>query len=177
MNLEKRDVSTCRFAVFFLQKKIPTRQLRNAGAQRLPGGNNGQTGKKADAETDKGRGEITMLNVEHKNLGTVSLLNLEGQFVIGETETLRDVMQTLPASSSVILDLSHVTLMDAHGLGVMLQLREQAQASGMDFELMNVSEPLREILRVTRLDSVFHVTRGIECLPFVEKSRRARMAA
>jgi anti-sigma B factor antagonist len=118
-----------------------------------------------------------MLNVEHKNLGTVSLLNLEGQFVIGETEALRGIMQTLPASSSVILDLSHVTLMDAHGLGVMLQLREQAQAKGMDFELTNISEPLCEILRVTHLDSVFHVDSSIECLPFIEKSRRSRMAA
>lgn len=132
---------------------------------------------KANAEMDKSRGEITMLNVEHKNLGTVSLLNLEGQFVIGETDTLRDVMQTLPSSRCVILDLSHVTLVDAHGLGVMLQMREQAEASGRDFELMNVSEPLGEILRVTHLDSVFHVTSGIECLPFVEKSRRTRMAA
>ena len=125
----------------------------------------------------KSRGEITMLNVEHKNLGTISLLNLEGQFVIGETDALRAIMQTLPASSSVILDLSHVTLMDAHGLGVMLQLREQAQAKGMDFELTNVSEPLCEILRVTHLDSVFHVDSGIECSPFVERSRRSRMAA
>jgi anti-anti-sigma factor len=123
------------------------------------------------------RGEITMLNVQHKNLGTVSILNLEGQFVVGETDSLRGVMQSLPASSSVILDLSHVTLVDAHGLGVMLQLREQAQANGMDFELANASEPLCEILRVTHLDSVFHLTPGIECLPFREKLRRTRMAA
>src|SRR5215510_12700118 len=113
-----------------------------------------------------------MLNVEHKNLGTVSLLNLEGQMVVGQTDVLRETMQALPASSSVILDLSHVTLVDAHGLGVMLQLREQAQANGMDFELANVSAPLSEILRVTRLDSVFHLTPRIECLPFIEKSRR-----
>ena len=118
-----------------------------------------------------------MLNVQHKNLGTVSLLNLAGHVVVGETELLRETMQTLPASSSVILDLSNVTLMDAHGLGLMLQLREQAQASGMSFELMNVGDSLRELFRITRLDSVFQLDHGVEFLPLTAPPRRTRMAA
>jgi len=103
-----------------------------------------------------------MLNVESKNLGTVSLLNLEGNFVVGETEGLHDVIQDLPPTRTVILDLSHVSLVDAHGLGVMLQLREQAQTRHMCFELMNVSDPLRELLQITRLDSVFQIHSGVE---------------
>jgi anti-sigma B factor antagonist len=107
-----------------------------------------------------------MLNVEQKNLGTISLLNLEGQFVIGETDGLRETMQALPPSSSVVLDLSHVKTIDAHGLGVMLQLREQAEATGASFELMNVSESLRELFRITRLDAVFQFHNGVE--PFFD---------
>lgn len=106
-----------------------------------------------------------MLSVESKNLGTVSLLNLEGNFVIGETEGLHDVIQDLPPTRTVILDLSHVSLVDAHGLGVMLQLREQAQTRHMRFELMNVSDPLRELLQITRLDSVFQIHSGAEFIP------------
>ena len=102
-----------------------------------------------------------MLNVQRKNLGTVSLLNLEGRVVVGETDVLRDVIQTLPATSSVIVDLSGVTLVDAHGLGVMLQLREQAQARGMRFQLTNISQRLRELLRITRLDFVFQINSGV----------------
>ena len=116
-----------------------------------------------------------MLNVEHKNLGTVSLLNLEGQVVIGNTDVLRETMHTLPASSSVILDLSHVTLVDAHGLGVMLQLREEAQATGASFELMNVSESLRELLHITHLDSVFQFHNGVEFVSLT--AERTRVAA
>lgn len=112
-----------------------------------------------------------MLNVEHKNLGTVSLLNLAGHMVIGETDSLRETVQALPASSSIILDLSNVTLIDAHGLGVMLQLREQAQAGGMDFELTNVSEPLREVLHITRLDAVFQIDCEVECLHLTAPAR------
>ena len=113
-----------------------------------------------------------MLNVERKNIGNVSLLNLDGNVVIGETDALRDVVETLPPSRSVVLDLSHVTLMDAHGLGVLLHMREQAQARHMDLELMNVGEHLRELFRITHLDGVFHICSGVECFPLPAPARR-----
>jgi anti-anti-sigma factor len=118
-----------------------------------------------------------MLNVERKNLGTVSLLNLDGKVVIGETETLRDVVETLPSSSSVVLDLSHVSMMDAHGLGVLLHLRKQAEARDMRLELLNVSEQLRELFRMTRLDAVFQIRCGVEFLQIPASARRRPMAA
>jgi anti-anti-sigma factor len=118
-----------------------------------------------------------MLNVQHRHLGTISLLNVEGQFVVGQTDVLRDVMQTLPPSSSVILDLSNVTVVDAHGLGVMLELREQAQATGGELKLTNVRDSLRELLRITRLDSVFHLKHRLEFLPPATISHWTRVAA
>ena len=105
-----------------------------------------------------------MLNVTAKNMGRIAVLNLEGQVMIGKTEKLRDTVQSLPQTSSVILDLSRVTLIDAHGLGVMLQLREKSHAKGGSFQLVNVSKPLREILRITRLDAVFQISSGVERL-------------
>jgi anti-sigma B factor antagonist len=118
-----------------------------------------------------------MLHVETKNLGTVSLLNLKGQVVIGETEVLRNTVQNLPPAGSLILDLSHVTMMDAHGLGVMLQLREQAQARGMYFEFINVGESVRQVLQITRLDTVFRIKPRVESLPFFACQQRAPVAA
>ena len=106
-----------------------------------------------------------MLNVQTKNLGRVAILNLQGEIVIGQTETLRDAVESLPRMSSVILDLSRVTLMDAHGLGVMLQLREESHAKGGGFQLVNVNGPLREILQITRLDRVFQVSSAVMAHP------------
>ena len=101
-----------------------------------------------------------MLNVQVKNLDRAAVLSLQGQIVIEQTEVLRDAVQSLPETSSVILDLSRVTLIDAHGLGVMLQLREQSQAKGVRFQLVNVSPPMREIFRITRLDGIFQISCG-----------------
>jgi len=118
-----------------------------------------------------------MLNVQRRNLGNVSLLNLDGNVLIGETEPLREIMQTLPSTPAVILDLSRVALVDAHGLGVLLQLREQAQAKGIQLQLMNVGNQLRELFRMTRLDSVFQIRTGVEFFPLAEMGRRSRVAA
>lgn len=106
-----------------------------------------------------------MLNVQTKNLGRMTILSVQGQIVIGQTETLRDAVESLPRMSSVILDLSQATLMDAHGLGVMLQLRQESHAKGGGFQLVNVSRTLREILQITRLDSVFQTSSAVLAHP------------
>src|ERR1041385_4956004 len=118
-----------------------------------------------------------MLHVETKNLGTGSVLNLKGRVVVGETEILRDAVQNLPPISSVILDVSQVSLMDAHGLGVMLQLREQAQARGIWFGLINISEPLAQLLRITRLETVFQIKPRVDSFSFVARQQRAPVPA
>ena len=118
-----------------------------------------------------------MLKVHAKNLGTAAVLCLQGQIVIGDTETLLNVVQSLSETSAVILDLARVTTVDAHGLGVMLELREWTQERGIRFELMNVSEPMSRVLEITHLDSVFQITSGVEFFPQVAHDSRARVAA
>jgi anti-anti-sigma factor len=66
-----------------------------------------------------------------------------------------------------------VTTVDAGGLGVMLELREQVQTKGIRFELMNVTKQIRRVFEITRLDSVFQITSAIELFPAVSRSRRA----
>jgi anti-anti-sigma factor len=118
-----------------------------------------------------------MLNVHAKNLGNVAVLSLQGQIVNGEMEILRNSLHSLSDVSTVILDLARVTTVDAGGLGVMLELREQAESKGMRFELTNVTKLVRRVLEITRLDSVFQITAGVEFFPAVSRSRRAPVAA
>jgi len=103
-----------------------------------------------------------MLKVHAKNLGTVAVLCLQGQIVNGETEILRNAVSSLSETSAVILDLARVTTVDAHGLGVMLELRERTHAKGIRFELMNVTKQISRVLEVARLDSIFQITSGVE---------------
>jgi anti-anti-sigma factor len=118
-----------------------------------------------------------MLKVQTKNLETVTVLCLQGQIVNGETEILRNAVHSQSKVSAVILDLAQVTTVDAGGLGVMLELREQAESRGIRFELMNVTKQVTKVLEVTRLDSVFRITAGVEILPGVSRSRRVAVGA
>ena len=81
-----------------------------------------------------------MLKVQSKKSGTVAVFRLQGHLVNGETELLSNAVQPAPEVSAVILDLAGVTVVDARGLGAMLELREQIQAKGIRFELMNVTK-------------------------------------
>jgi anti-sigma B factor antagonist len=106
-----------------------------------------------------------MLKVHARNLGNVAVLQFQGRIVNGETEVLHAAVDSVPEGSAVILDLARVSTVDARGLGVMLELREQAEAKGIAFKLMNVSRMVEKVLAVTRLDSVFEVTTGVELFP------------
>ena len=118
-----------------------------------------------------------MLEVHAKNLGNIAVLCLQGQIVTGETEILRNAVHSLPEVSAVILDFARVTTIDAGGLGVMLALREQVQSKGIRFELMNVNKRISMVLELTRLDSVFQITSGVEFFPTVSRSGRRSVAA
>ena len=118
-----------------------------------------------------------MLKVHAKNLGTVAVLCLQGRIVNGEAETLRKAVHSLSEVSAVILDLARVTTVDAGGLGVMLELREQAESKGIRFELRNVTRLVSRVLEVTRLDSVFQITSTVEFFPAVSRGRQAPVAA
>jgi anti-anti-sigma factor len=113
-----------------------------------------------------------MLKVHAKILNKITILSLQGQFVTGETPMLCKIVQSLSQTNAVILDLARVSKIDAHGLGVMLELRERTHANGIRFELMNVSKPLYTILEMTRLNSVFQITSGAELFSAVSRARR-----
>ena len=98
-----------------------------------------------------------MLKVHAKKSDSVEILCLEGQIINGDTEALRRAAELAAGASDIILDFSNVTLVDAHGLGVLLQLREQAIAEGIHFEFINVTEKLSRVFEITRLNTVFEI--------------------
>ena len=114
-----------------------------------------------------------MLKVHAKKSDAVTVLYLEGQIINGNTEALRGAAQ--PASD-IILNLSKVTILDAHGLGVLLELREQALAKGAHFELINVSKRLYRIFEITRLHTVFDIRSTFHFFP-LPYSQRVPVAA
>jgi anti-anti-sigma factor len=117
-----------------------------------------------------------MLKLHVKNLGTVAVLLLQGRIVSGDTEILRETVSSLQEVDVVKLDMARVTTVDAHGLGVMLTLREQIEAKGARLELSNVTDLVRRVLEITHLDSVFQITSS-EFTPAVAHQARRVLRA
>jgi len=57
-------------------------------------------------------------------------------------------------ASVVVIDLARVGIIDAGGLGLMLELRQRTESSGIEFRLKNVTKLVKEVLEITRLESV-----------------------
>jgi anti-anti-sigma factor len=118
-----------------------------------------------------------MLKVHTRNLGNATVLCLQGQIVNGETEILTQAFDSISEPNAVILDLAWVTIIDAHGLGVLLGLRERAQTKGIRLKLMNVPRLIDHVLAISRLDSVFQITSRVKYVPPISPRRRTYVAA
>jgi anti-anti-sigma factor len=93
-----------------------------------------------------------MLTIDVESIREVVVLRCSGRIVCGhETALLCSAMQQ--ESRNVVVDLTEVDAIDAAGVGALLSL----QAAGVYLKLRNPSRQVREILKVTRLNSIFEI--------------------
>ena len=100
-----------------------------------------------------------MLKVYVEKLGNVHVLHIQGRIVYGVAiSTLREAVFAQANASAVVLDLAQVVLIDAGGLGALLELREWTQSKGIEFRLMNIRKLVQQVFEITRLDTVFEIS-------------------
>ncbi|MBV9181151.1 MAG: STAS domain-containing protein [Acidobacteria bacterium] len=93
-----------------------------------------------------------MLTTSLLKLNQVTTFRCTGRLVRGfETRILCAAIHQ--QERELNLDLSEVTAIDAGGIGALLSL----QAAGLYLRLINPSPTVREVLRLTKLDSIFEI--------------------
>src|SRR5262249_43304373 len=80
------------------------------------------------------------------------ILRCHGRLVRGEESALL-CAAVRHHGRHLVLDLAGVAAIDAAGIGALVAL----QAAGVYLKLMNPTEPVREILRLTGMESVFEI--------------------
>ena len=103
-----------------------------------------------------------MLEVRTRKLGEVSFYRLKGRIAVGETDGLLDTVLSQTDTKLVVLDLRRVIGIDAGGLGVLLELREQLRTRDIGFRLINVTNLVQQVLDITCLNTVFEVSSEAE---------------
>ncbi|HEY4382747.1 MAG TPA: STAS domain-containing protein [Acidobacteriaceae bacterium] len=90
--------------------------------------------------------------------GNVYVLRLHGKLVAGVTDVLyAAVMPLIPQTKRIVLDLSDLKHTDSMGLGSLVRLYVSAKSSGCSFELMHLSQQIRNLLGLTNLFSTFTI--------------------
>ena len=94
-----------------------------------------------------------MLTVTAKDSDDGVVLQCQGGIVRGD-ETAILCAAVGQHRRDVILDLTGVDAIDAAGIGSLVSL----QASGIYLKLVNPTDQVREVLRVTQLESIFEIS-------------------
>jgi anti-anti-sigma factor len=93
-----------------------------------------------------------VLHVTIEDSGETVTLHCIGRIVRGQ-ETALLCAARRQYGRNIILDLTRVDGIDAAGVGALISL----QAAGVYLKLMNPNKSIREVLRVTGLDSVIEI--------------------
>ncbi len=90
--------------------------------------------------------------------GDEAIVKCTGKLTAGLTGALRDeVKRLIPQSKKIVLDLTALTQMDSMGLGTIVGLYVSAKAAGCTLILINLSQRVRELFRITNVWSLLEV--------------------
>jgi anti-sigma B factor antagonist len=91
----------------------------------------------------------------------VAIIDLSGRFTLGDAAgVIRNCVRGVVDSGrhNILLNLADVTHMDsAAGLGELIGSYQLVKKMGGDLKLLNAQKGVADVLRITRLDTVFKV--------------------
>jgi anti-sigma B factor antagonist len=99
------------------------------------------------------------LSLDTRQVGSVTIVRCQGRIVAGsESESLRThITSLLRNRREIVLNLGEVGFIDSSGLGTMVRALANTRQARGDMKLCNVTEPVRKLLDMTRLTTVFEL--------------------
>ena len=87
------------------------------------------------------------------------MLVLQGEIDLHESPRVKEgLLQLLEENPRhVFVDLSRVTYIDSSGLAVLIEAMQRINAYGGRLALIGVHDAVENIMRIARLDQVFHI--------------------
>jgi anti-sigma B factor antagonist len=101
---------------------------------------------------------VINLYINARQVGEVTVLDLKGRLRVGGNaiafhKSIRSLI--LEKKFSILLNLTDVTFIDSCGLGELVASQVSVENKGGEIKLTGLTDPLRELLVVTRLLTVF----------------------
>jgi anti-sigma B factor antagonist len=99
-----------------------------------------------------------MLTISTRNVGDVTILDLDGSIRLGEEESqLRDTIKGLLAAGqkNILLNLEKVDYIDSSGTGALVYSFTTVRRQEGHLKLLHLGARVRDVLSLTKLISVF----------------------
>jgi anti-sigma B factor antagonist len=100
------------------------------------------------------------LTITNSETNGTSVMTLDGRIVLGkEDNALRDKLKDLIAEGKkqIVVNMSRVESVDSSGLGTLFAAHLSAKAEGATLKLCDLGGRFQELLKTTRLATVFQV--------------------
>ena len=87
----------------------------------------------------------------------VTLVEVGGQLIVGNRQLLKEQVldQLERGDRKFIVDFSKTDYIDSSGLGVLVTLSKKIREQGGQLSLVSLSEDLRTLFELTKLDTLF----------------------
>ena len=87
----------------------------------------------------------------------VTLIEVGGQLIVGNRQLLKEQVldQLERGDRKFIVDFSKTDYIDSSGLGVLVTLSKKIREQGGQLSLVSLSEDLRTLFELTKLDTLF----------------------
>ena len=98
------------------------------------------------------------LNINERQAGDVTVLDMSGKITIGEgSVALRTGVRRLleEGKKRILLNLGGVSYIDSSGIGELVSSYTAINKEGGQLKLLNLTQKLRDLLTITKLLTVF----------------------
>lgn len=104
------------------------------------------------------------MKLEHRVIGTAAIVALSGEVDLRHSPALRKALMEvmLDKRPLVVADLSAVEYIDSSGIAGLVEAYQMARKNGTRFVLAAISDPVRRVLQLARLDRVFTIADTLE---------------
>ncbi len=95
-----------------------------------------------------------------------TLIRLSGEVDLSWSQQVREaVLSALAESRRVGVILSEVSYIDSSGIAALVEGFQNARTSGSGFALVAISDAVRAVLELARLDRVFPIVADVAAIP------------
>jgi len=97
----------------------------------------------------------TPVSLTHEQRGDTRVVHFTGDLTRSEALRLHDLLFDLDHQPGpVVLDLGGVCFASASGIGLLVEVYRHLKDTGHHLALANVTPPVRELLQLTRVDTI-----------------------